>query len=156
MGMNIFGGKATGNPLYNKDLETNYLTGNGASVFWELGVRPFYNKHMDLELHGILDISLYSIDDADSSNTGNLNFGIGTSFSYSIHSFTSNKNINKLATFDIRLKLDYIWNRAPKRFKEFQGNTLSLALQVGFGFTSFRYEEELQNSKAPPLDFFLF
>lgn len=157
MGMNIFGGKATGRPLYNKDLEMTFLTGNGVSLFWELGVRPFFNEHMDLELHGILDISSYSIENTDSSKTGNVNFGIGTSFSYTLHSFSHYTNHNKLTTFDIRLKLDYIWNRAPKKFKEFHGNTLSLTLQLGIGdFTPFRYEEELQNSKAPPLDLFLF
>ncbi len=157
MGLNIFGGKATGRPLYNKDLEMTFLTGNGVSLFWELGVRPFFNEHMDLELHGILDLSSYSIDNTDSSKTGNVNFGIGTSFSYTLHSFSHYTNNNKLTTFDIRLKLDYIWNRAPKRFKEFHGNTLSLTLQLGIGgFTPFRYEEELQNSKIPPLDYIFF
>lgn len=157
MGLNIFGGKATGRPLYNKDLEMTFLTGNGVSLFWELGVRPFFNEHMDLELHGILDLSSYSIDNTDSSKTGNVNFGIGTSFSYTLHSFSHYTNNNKLTTFDIRLKLDYIWNRAPKRFKEFHGNTLSLTLQLGIGgFTPFRYEEELQNSKTPPLDYIFF
>lgn len=137
MGIGPLIDESPGEVVYKNDIESIDKRGD---IYWTLGVRPFYSRSFDVVLHGLLSIRPLTLDDGDSTTVYAKNLGIGTTISRTIHSFYKRDMPSFIQTIDLRLKMDYLWNRAPKEIRDFKGHTLSISLQIALGHSSFKYQ----------------
>ena len=107
-----------------------------------LGGRPILREAFDIELYGLLNLSLYATNKENSQTVAALDFGFGVAYTSALFTFRPYMAPKQRANFNFRIKADYLWNRAPSKCQGPNGHVLALSIQVGMGGSSYRFEEE--------------
>ena len=127
-------------------------TSTDASAFFHFGVRPIFNEILDVEIYGLLNATIYGLDEKNDKgkdmSAGSGDWGIGASISSNLFVIKGKPNPHNITTIDYRFNVEYLWNSKPEKLLGPQGHTLAVSLQLGIGTTSYRFKEESKDQPS--------
>ena len=118
------------------------------SIFVHLGGRTLLRESFDIELYGLMNVSLYATNKENSQTVAALDFGFGIAYTSALFTFHPLVAPKEQANFNFRIKADYLWNRTPSKCQGPDGHVLALSIQFGIGGSSYRFEEESNNPQG--------